>query len=157
MTIAAYKAGKPDEAKDQLLEAVVLVVIVSLIGFWEWRSALLMALSTAWSCWARSRQGRAVVCQRTAKDRLARALKAIHQQCRVMRHWPVREQRHRLCQMLRGHFAYFGIRGNAKRLSSLRRLAERSWRYWLSRRSRTSSLSWEAFRRVLHSLPLPQP
>lgn len=28
-----------------LWEAVVLVVIVSLIGFWEWRSALLMALS----------------------------------------------------------------------------------------------------------------
>ncbi len=30
---------------NSLLEAVVLVVIVSLIGFWEWRSALLMALS----------------------------------------------------------------------------------------------------------------
>ena len=28
-----------------LEEAIVLVVIVSLIGFWEWRSALLMALS----------------------------------------------------------------------------------------------------------------
>jgi multidrug efflux pump subunit AcrB len=28
-----------------LFEAVVLVVLVSLIGFWEWRSALLMALS----------------------------------------------------------------------------------------------------------------
>jgi len=28
-----------------LPEAVILVVLVSLIGFWEWRSALLMALS----------------------------------------------------------------------------------------------------------------
>ncbi|MGB9180764.1 MAG: efflux RND transporter permease subunit [Pyrinomonadaceae bacterium] len=28
-----------------LIEAIVLVVIVSLIGFWEWRSALLMAIS----------------------------------------------------------------------------------------------------------------
>ncbi|MBL8150469.1 MAG: efflux RND transporter permease subunit [Blastocatellia bacterium] len=28
-----------------LIEAVVLVVIISLLGFWEWRSALLMALS----------------------------------------------------------------------------------------------------------------
>src|SRR5438270_5556108 len=28
-----------------LYEAIVLVVIVSLIGFWEWRSALLMALA----------------------------------------------------------------------------------------------------------------
>lgn len=30
---------------DALYEAIVLVVIVSLIGFWEWRSALLMAIS----------------------------------------------------------------------------------------------------------------
>jgi len=30
---------------DALYEAIVLVVLVSLLGFWEWRSALLMALS----------------------------------------------------------------------------------------------------------------
>jgi len=30
---------------DALYEAIALVVVVSLIGFWEWRSALLMALS----------------------------------------------------------------------------------------------------------------
>lgn len=30
---------------NSLYEAIILVVIVSLIGFWEWRSALLMALS----------------------------------------------------------------------------------------------------------------
>ena len=30
---------------DALYEAIGLVVIVSLVGFWEWRSALLMALS----------------------------------------------------------------------------------------------------------------
>jgi multidrug efflux pump subunit AcrB len=30
---------------DTLYEAILLVVLVSLIGFWEWRSALLMALS----------------------------------------------------------------------------------------------------------------
>ena len=30
---------------DSLMEAIVLVVIVALLGFWEWRSALLMALA----------------------------------------------------------------------------------------------------------------
>src|SRR5688572_15094913 len=30
---------------DSLYEAVILVVLVALVGFWEWRSALLMALS----------------------------------------------------------------------------------------------------------------
>ena len=30
-----------------LYEAIILVVLVSLLGFWEWRSAVLMAISTA--------------------------------------------------------------------------------------------------------------
>jgi multidrug efflux pump subunit AcrB len=30
---------------EALLEAIVLVVLISLVGFWEWRSALLMAIS----------------------------------------------------------------------------------------------------------------
>jgi len=44
---------------DALYEAIGLVVLVSLIGFWEWRSALLMAISIPitlamvfWMCWA---------------------------------------------------------------------------------------------------------
>ena len=61
---------------------------------------------------ARSRKGKAAVWQRTAKDRLARTLKAINQQCRVMRPWPIAAQHQRLCRMLEGHFAYFGITGN---------------------------------------------
>ena len=69
--------------------------------------------------WGRSRKGQAVVRQQTAKDRFARALRAIDQQCRQMRHWLVREQHQRLCQMLRGHFAYFGITGNFQRLKML--------------------------------------
>src|SRR5262249_47018701 len=36
---------KLDLFNQSLLEAVVLVVLVSFIGFWEWRSAVLMALS----------------------------------------------------------------------------------------------------------------
>jgi multidrug efflux pump subunit AcrB len=38
-------AESVDLFMQSLYEAIVLVVIVSLIGFWEWRSALLMALS----------------------------------------------------------------------------------------------------------------
>jgi multidrug efflux pump subunit AcrB len=30
---------------DSLYEAIILVVLVSWLGFWEWRSALLMAIS----------------------------------------------------------------------------------------------------------------
>jgi multidrug efflux pump subunit AcrB len=50
--IMVHTSDQPVQVKDQidlfmdaLYEAIGLVVIVSLIGFWEWRSALLMALS----------------------------------------------------------------------------------------------------------------
>ncbi|MGH8650962.1 MAG: group II intron reverse transcriptase/maturase [Gammaproteobacteria bacterium] len=107
--------------------------------------------------WGRSRKGKPVVLQQTAKDRFARALKAINRQCRRMRHWLLREQYHRLCQMLKGHFTYFGVVGNHRRLAELSYQAQRCWRKWLSRRSRQSRVSWAAFRRILESLPLPAP
>ena len=37
--------GKIDLFMTSLYEAIALVVIIALIGFWEWRSALLMAIS----------------------------------------------------------------------------------------------------------------
>jgi hypothetical protein len=66
--------------------------------------------------WGKSRKGNATMWQRTAKDRLARTLTAINEQCRLMRPWPLAEQQRRLCHMLKGHFAYFGISGNYQRL-----------------------------------------
>lgn len=90
--------------------------------------------------WVKSREGRPVVRQLTAKDRFARARKAINQQCRKMRHWSVRDQHQKLCKMLRGHFAYFGISCNSKRLVNLKFQAAQCWRKWLSRRSSKSPL-----------------
>ena len=50
--IVARTSDQPLQVKENidlfmeaLLEAIVLVVLVALVGFWEWRSALLMALS----------------------------------------------------------------------------------------------------------------
>ena len=50
--IIARTSDQPLQVKENidlfmgaLYEAIVLVVIVSLIGFWEWRSAVLMAIS----------------------------------------------------------------------------------------------------------------
>lgn len=106
-----------------------------------------------------SRNGKRAMLQKTAKDRLARALDAFNQQCRRMRHWLVREQHERLCRMLRGHYAYYGITGNNDSLNSLHHGVVRLWHKWLSRRSRqsTSYLSWERFCRILESNPLLPP
>jgi RNA-directed DNA polymerase len=106
--------------------------------------------------WSRPRKGKAAtVWQRTAKDRLARTLKAINQQCRRMRSWPIAEQQRRLSRMLEGHFAYFGITGNYQRLASVVHWTRRIWRKWLSRRSWKSYVTWEQFLRLVARYPLP--
>ena len=105
--------------------------------------------------WVKSRKGRLIPGQLTAKDRMARAKKAINQQCRVMRHWSVRDQHQKLCRMLKGHFAYFGISGNSKRIGGLRFHAAHCWRKWLSRRSSKSRIPWSAFTEILKRFPLP--
>lgn len=106
--------------------------------------------------WVTSVKGKAVVRQLTATDRVARALKAFNRQCRAMRTWPVRDQHQRLCRMLKGHYAYFGISGNSERLATMKFKVERIWRKWLSRRSNRSPLPWAAFKGILERLPLPQ-
>jgi group II intron reverse transcriptase/maturase len=107
--------------------------------------------------WGRSRKGNIVVRQQTAKDRFARTLKAINEKCRRLRHEPLPDQHRQLSQTLTGHFAYFGISGNAKRLSALRYYARRIWRKWLSRRSTKSQVSWDRFSQIEARFPLPQP
>ena len=106
--------------------------------------------------WSQPRKGKAAtVWQRTAKDRLARTLKAINQQCRRMRSWPIADQQRRLSRMLEGHFAYFGITGNYQRLASVVHWTRRIWRKWLSRRSWKSYVTWEQFLRLVARYPLP--
>ena len=52
--------------------------------------------------WVTSEKGRAMVRQLTAKDRVARTLKAISEVCRSMRTRPLRDQHQRLTRMLKG-------------------------------------------------------
>jgi len=58
---------------------------------------------------------------RTEKSRLRRALMGLQDQMRRMRHLSLREQMNLLNQMLRGHYAYYGIAGN---IQALRRSIE---------------------------------
>ena len=85
--------------------------------------------------WGRSRKGRWVVQRKTAKDRFTRALREIG-------HWPVAAQQVALRRKLQGHYAYYGITGNARALGRFLYEVRRLWRKWLHRRSwRGKSLS----------------
>jgi group II intron reverse transcriptase/maturase len=107
--------------------------------------------------WTTSRRGYWVIKRTTAKKRLRRAMKAVWQWCRNHRHDPLREQYRRLSQKLQGHYQYYGIRGNYRKLAVLYQMAETAWRYWLSRRSQQSAIRWEKFCKLLEVYPLPKP
>ena len=107
--------------------------------------------------WSKSQRSKWIVLQKTAKDRVARTLKAINERCRLMRHDPIREQQRRLSAMLKGHYGYFGITGNGHALRVVHHQVERFWHKWLCRRSRKSHIPWRNFRSLLNLLPLPRP
>ncbi len=106
--------------------------------------------------WGRSRRGKTVVRQLTAKSRFARAVKAVHDWCKRNRHMPIQQQRAHLARVIRGHCNYYGLTGNSKRLSGFRRQVIRTWRKWLSRRHRAGRLNWARMNELLTRHPLPQ-
>jgi RNA-directed DNA polymerase len=107
--------------------------------------------------WGKSRRGRNVIYQRTAKARYARALRSVHDWCKKYRHRPVPEQHRRLCRMMLGHYAYYGITGNGRRLRWYAHRVECTWRMWLSRRTRGNPIRWDRFTQLLAKHPLPRP
>lgn len=108
--------------------------------------------------WAMSRRGYWVIKRKTIGKRLRRSMKAIWQWCRANRHDYLNEQYKALCSKLRGYYQYYGIRGNYKLLEVVFEHTQRAWRYWLSRRSQRSQISWQKFTASLREkLPLPKP
>jgi RNA-directed DNA polymerase len=107
--------------------------------------------------WGRTRRGGWAVMRKTASKRLSRAVRSIAHWCRAHRHRPVREQHAILSRKVRGHYAYYGITGNARALSWFLCAAHRAWRKWLDRRNRKREMTWDRFNRLLKRYPLPPP
>jgi len=93
----------------------------------------------------------------TEKSRLRRALTRLQDQMRQMRHLSLQEQVNHLNQMLRGHYAYYGIAGNLRALQRVHRAVERYWRKMLSSRSWDGAIRWEQFQRIREQFPLLRP
>jgi RNA-directed DNA polymerase len=105
--------------------------------------------------WGRSRKGIWVVKRKTEGSRFTRALKKVSEWCDRNRHQSLAVQREALGRKLKGHFAYYGITGNARSLCNFRFEVQRAWRKWLSRRSRGQPMTWERFNVLLTRYSLP--
>jgi hypothetical protein len=71
-------------------------------------------------------------------------------------HAPVRDQHRWLCQVLRGHYAYYGLPSNFRSLKGFLCEVRRTWFRALRRRSQRR-LQWDAFEALLERFPLPTP
>jgi group II intron reverse transcriptase/maturase len=106
--------------------------------------------------WGRARTGGWIVMQLTARTRLTRSLQRIAQWCRAHRHDPLEDQHRVLSSKLRGHYAYFGLTNNFRRLHAYRDFVRRIWRKWLDRRSRHARVFWDRLQALEARYPLPR-
>jgi len=100
--------------------------------------------------WGKTRKGGFSVKKKTSSKKMRASLKNVHQWCKKHRHKSLDWQHVKLCQKLRGHFAYYGVTGNCNALAAFRHQVIRIWRHWLNRRSRKrDGMGWERFYSLL--------
>ncbi len=105
----------------------------------------------------RNRKDNFMVGRKTEKSRFRRSVQNIQSLMREIRHYSLREQVEKINQVLRGHYAYYGVGGNFKSLFKIHRFAERYWHKMLSSRSRKSYITWERFHSLKQVFPLQRP
>jgi RNA-directed DNA polymerase len=106
---------------------------------------------------ARTRDGRFVVKRKTEGKRLSRRLQAIRLEARKRMHGTIPVQHRWLVQVLRGHYSYYGLPSNHRRMSSFRYQVMRTWFRTLRRRGQKGQVTWPQFLRILEAHPLPDP
>ena len=107
--------------------------------------------------WGGTRYGGWAIKRKTMRKRIVRAAKRAWTWCRDHRHLNVAEQHKTLRRKLLGHYQYYAGRCNQRALKAVYNLTRYAWRYWLSRRSNDSALTWREYQRLLERFPLPQP
>lgn len=106
--------------------------------------------------WGKSRKGSWVVKRQTARSRLTRALRTFRVWMRRNFHRPIDDQHVDIGRKVQGHYAYYGITGNARALMSFLHEVARLWRTWLGRRSDRARMSWPKFNEFMSRHPLPR-
>src|SRR5258708_1327514 len=105
----------------------------------------------------RNRKGNYMVGRKTEKSRLRRSMANLTELMRDIRHWSLKDQVIRLNQVLRGHYAYYGLAGNWRSLRKVYRFVERSWHKMLCSRSWAAKITWDVFHRLRDLFPLQRP
>ena len=105
----------------------------------------------------RNRKGNFMVGHKTEKSRFRRSVQSLRSLMREIRHYSLREQVEKINQVLRGHYAYYGMGGNSKSLFMIYRFAERYWHKMLCSQSQKSYITWARFNFLKQVFPLQRP
>jgi RNA-directed DNA polymerase len=108
--------------------------------------------------WMPDRQGVPRVKRRTARKKLQAACRRIKEWIKQHRHLPGGEFFGRLNARLRGHYNYYGVRGNSRALNRFFRWAMDCTFTWLNRRGgKRKSFTWEQFNQILDRVKIARP
>ncbi len=108
--------------------------------------------------WFEDRRGVPRVMRRTAPKKLQAACRRIKEWIRANRHLKGRQFVVALNRRLRGHYNYYGLRGNSRSLSRFFYWATVCSFKWLNRRGgKRRSFTWKAFTRALKRLGIAYP
>lgn len=105
----------------------------------------------------RNRKGNFMVGRKTERTRLNRSMENLRERMRSIRHYRLKEQANEINQMLRGHYAYYGLGGNFKSLWKIHNFVERYWHSMLCSRSQKSYIPWKKFSVIKERYPLQKP
>ena len=96
---------------------------------------------------SQGRDGRFTVKRKTARKRMQRKLKEVHEELRRRMHHPVPEVGKWLGAVVRGHTRYYGVPGNSRTIQTFRYRVTWLWRRTASRRSQNGHVTWERVNR----------
>ncbi len=108
--------------------------------------------------WKADRAGTPRVMRRTSRKKLQGACRRIKEWIKLHRHLPAREFFDGLNSRLRGHYNYYGVRGNSRSLYRFFDWAIACAFKWLNRRGgKRCSFTWARFAQVLELLQIARP
>jgi len=114
---------------------------------WKRKMKTIYFLGVTHYC-TRNRNDNFMVGRKTEKSRLKRSVVKLRQLMRDIRHHHPKDQAKSINQVLRGHYAYYGLGGNHRSLWSIYRMVKKYWYKMLRSRCRKSNMTWEKFKKL---------
>jgi len=105
----------------------------------------------------KTRKGWFTVLRQTIQKKMQRKLQELKVELRKRMHWAIPEVGKWLKVVLQGHYRYYGVPNNTRKLSAFRYRLRCLWGQVLRRRSQRSRMTWDRIEQIaLRWLPLPR-